>query len=48
MLTFKIKSIKDSDLYNPLYKNSCTNGIQEKDMYSNSRHTPVPNKLSDL
>ena len=35
MLTFTIKSIKHSDLYNSLYTNSYTNGIQQTDMYAN-------------
>ena len=35
MLTFSIKSIKHSDLYNSLYTNSNTNGIQKIYIYTN-------------
>ena len=37
MLTFAMKSIKLSDQYNSLYRNSYTNGIQQTDMYANLR-----------
>ena len=37
MLTITIKNIKHSDLYNSLYANSYTNGIQQTNMYANLR-----------